>query len=85
MLISRKLYDAVGGFADVPLMEDVALSKRLRRELSPLIIAEPVLTSSRRWQEKGVVKTVLQMWALRLGFALGVSPARLRRIYYDGR
>ncbi|WP_243391577.1 TIGR04283 family arsenosugar biosynthesis glycosyltransferase [Pseudohalioglobus lutimaris] len=83
--VSRKCLRCFGGFDEIPLMEDVALSKRLRRELSPLIIAEPVLTSSRRWQEKGVVKTVLQMWALRLGFALGVSPARLRRIYYDGR
>ena len=83
--MSRKCLHRFGGFDEIPLMEDVALSKRLRRELRPLIIAEPVLTSSRRWQEKGVVSTVLQMWALRLGYALGVSPARLARIYYGGQ
>lgn len=83
--MSRKCLQRHGGFDDIPLMEDVALSKRLRRELPPLIIAEPVLTSSRRWQENGVVRTVLQMWALRLGFALGVSPGRLWRFYYGKR
>ena len=83
--MSRKCLRRFGGFDEIPLMEDVALSKRLRRELPPLIIAEPVLTSSRRWQERGVIRTVLQMWALRLGYALGVSPASLARVYYGGQ
>ena len=63
-------------------MEDVALSKQLRRHQQPLVWHEPVQTSSRRWERDGIVKTVLLMWCLRLGYFLGVSPERLVRIYY---
>ena len=73
-----------GGFDDIPLMEDVAISKRLRRLSPPLVIKEPVTTSSRRWREAGVVKTIITMWALRLAYWLGVSPQRLWRLYYGG-
>ncbi|WP_188109527.1 TIGR04283 family arsenosugar biosynthesis glycosyltransferase [Pseudohalioglobus sediminis] len=83
MLFIRR--DALHGavcFDDIPLMEDVAFCKRMRRQGPPLVLAEPVLTSSRRWQEHGVVRTVLTMWALRLAYALGTPPERLWRIYY---
>lgn len=70
-----------GGFDDIPLMEDVAISKRLRKLAPPLVIGEPVMTSSRRWREAGLVKTIITMWALRLAYFLGVSPHRLRRFY----
>ncbi len=82
LFIRRDLFDASGGFDAQPLMEDVAYCKRLRRQGAPLIIAEPVITASRRWEEGGVVRTVLRMWALRLAYALGVSPQRLWRYYY---
>lgn len=74
-----------GGFDDIPLMEDVAISKRFRRHSPPLVIREPVITSSRRWRQAGVVKTVVSMWALRLAYFLGVSPQTLWRHYYGGR
>lgn len=73
-----------GGFDDIPLMEDVAVSKRLRRLAPPLIITEPVVTSSRRWREAGVIKTIITMWSLRLAYFLGVSPRRLWHHYYGG-
>lgn len=78
----RKFLLAQGGFADIPLMEDVEVSKRLRHLSPPLIIPDPVTTSSRRWREGGVIRTIIQMWLLRLAYFLGVSPARLRRHYY---
>lgn len=85
LFVSRRLFDQSGGFDEIPLMEDVAYSKRLRRLAPPRILAEPVTTSSRRWRERGVARTVLQMWALRLAFFCGVSPQRLHRHYYGGR
>ena len=73
-----------GGFDDIPLMEDVAFSKRLRKLAPPTIIQHAVRSSSRRWRERGVVRTVLTMWALRLAYFLGVPPAKLWRVYYGG-
>ena len=84
LFLDRALFEATGGFADIPLMEDVEYCKRLRALAAPSIIGHPVTTSSRRWEERGVARTVLQMWWLRLAFALGASPGRLHRIYYGG-
>ncbi len=78
----RELFLASGGFDAIPLMEDVALSKRLRRHAAPHVMPWHVLTSSRRWEEGGVVRTVLRMWSLRLAYFLGVHPDRLVRFYY---
>lgn len=82
LFVSRALFTRSGGFDAVPLMEDVALCKRLRRLAPPLVLDLAVVTSSRRWEEGGVIATVLRMWALRAAFALGVSPERLWRHYY---
>ena len=84
LFINRDLLQRVGGFDEIPLMEDVAFSKRLRALASPRVITEPVTTSSRRWQKAGVLRTVLQMWCLRLAYFFGVSPQRLWRYYYGG-
>lgn len=82
LFISRRLFDAVGGFPQIPLMEDVALSKALRRHGRPACIRRPRLqTSSRRWEQNGVLRTVLLMWRLRLAYALGASPSDLARHY----
>jgi hypothetical protein len=72
----------MGGFAAIPLMEDVEICRRLKAHCPPKVLYSPVLTSARRWQQRGIVSTVLQMWWLRLAFFLGVSPARLARQYY---
>ena len=82
VFVQKTVFDESGGFDDIPLMEDVAYCKRLRRLQAPLIIEAPVLTSSRRWEESGVVPTVLRMWLLRLAYFLGVAPATLWRYYY---
>ncbi len=82
LFLRRDVFETTGGFDPIPLMEDVAYSKRLRRRERPLVIRTPVVSSSRRWEERGVARTVLQMWVLRLAFFLGVSPQRLWRVYY---
>jgi rSAM/selenodomain-associated transferase 2 len=82
LLVSRDLFSVIGGFADIPLMEDVEICKRLRRRAGPTILRGGVCTSSRRWEERGFLRTVLLMWTLRSLYVLGVSPHRLWRWYY---
>ena len=82
LFLRRDVFESTGGFDPIPLMEDVAYCKRLRRLASPVVLVPPVVSSSRRWEERGVARTVLQMWLLRLAYFLGVSPQRLWRAYY---
>jgi rSAM/selenodomain-associated transferase 2 len=82
MFATRAAFAAVGGFPAVALMEDVALSKLLKRRASPLCLRERAVTSGRRWESRGVVRTIALMWWLRFRYFLGASPERLRRIYY---
>lgn len=82
IFVCRGLFEQVGGFPAIPLMEDIVLSKRLGRHGRPACLRQPRLrTSSRRWERHGVVRTVLLMWWLRLAFALGVPAERLARQY----
>ena len=83
LMVRNAIFRSTGGFADMPLMEDVEYCKRLRRLASPVIVAEPVMTSSRRWEEGGTAATVVRMWLLRLAYWLGVSPETLWRYYYE--
>ena len=82
IFVHRDLFQRTGGFDAIPLMEDVAYCKKLRRYAPPLLLDEPVTTSSRRWEDNGVGRTVLRMWFLRLAYFLGVSPRQLWRYYY---
>lgn len=84
MFFSRDLFDRLGGFAEIPLMEDVAISKAARRLAPPAFVDAAITSSSRRWRQRGIVRTVLLMWSLRLAYWLGVDPVRLHRIYYPG-
>jgi rSAM/selenodomain-associated transferase 2 len=81
IFVSRAAFAAAGGFPDLPLMEDIAMSRRLKRLCRPFCIATPAVTSGRRWERKGVVRTILLMWRLRLSYYLGVEPALLARLY----
>ena len=81
IFVQRELFEAVGGYPELPLMEDLALSRRLRREARPHCLRGPLVTSARRWRRHGVVRTVLLMWGLRLAYALGVPARRLARYY----
>jgi rSAM/selenodomain-associated transferase 2 len=81
LFVSRALFNKAGGYPEIALMEDVALSKILRTFARPVRLKQRVITSSRRWQQRGVFKTIILMWCLRLFYYLGVSPARLEKIY----
>ncbi|WP_085315345.1 TIGR04283 family arsenosugar biosynthesis glycosyltransferase [Derxia lacustris] len=81
MFMRRSVFMALGGFPDQPLMEDVELSRRLRRRSAPACLRARVITSGRRWEARGPWRTVFLMWRLRLAYWLGVSPERLARAY----
>jgi rSAM/selenodomain-associated transferase 2 len=81
VFVARAAYDAVGGFPQIPLMEDIALSRLLRRRQRPLCLRTPLIVSSRRWEQRGIGRTVLLMWRLRLAYALGADPQRLAEDY----
>ncbi len=77
----RSAYLETGGFPELPLMEDIWISSRLKRQSAPACINAPVVTSGRRWEKKGILRTILLMWFLRCAFSLGADPKRLARIY----
>ena len=81
IFVEADLFRAVGGFADIPLMEDIEISKKLKQLGRPARIASPLTTSSRRWEENGVFATILLMWRLRLAWFLGANPEKLARRY----
>jgi rSAM/selenodomain-associated transferase 2 len=85
MFVRREAFEGLGGFPPLALMEDVAMSARLKRVSPPLCIAERAVTSGRRWESRGVVRTIVLMWWLRLRYFLGASPERLARIYQAPR
>jgi len=82
IFVRRELLERVGGFPDIDLMEDIALSKMLKKVDRPLCLWQRVLTSSRRWEKRGILRTVLLMWFLRLAYFYKVNPGRLARLYY---
>mgnify|MGYP000214469888 FL=1 len=84
LFISRKLFAEVKGFPNLPLMEDVALCKKLRAISPPQVETQQVLTSSRRWESHGIVKTIVLMWRLRLAYFMGRDPHQLAKRYYPG-
>lgn len=82
MFMHRSAFDAVGGFPEIPLMEDIAISHALKgTQGRPACPGMFITTSSRRWEENGIVRTILLMWGLRLAFFLGANPAWLARRY----
>jgi len=81
LFVTRAAFDAAGGFPDQVLMEDIELSRRLLRLSRPLCLAGPALTSGRRWEARGVWRTIFLMWRLRWLYARGESPARLAEWY----
>ncbi len=81
MFVRCTSFDAVGGFVEQPLMEDIELSRRLCRRGRPACLRARVVTSGRRWEKHGVGRTIVLMWRLRLLYWLGVSPQRLAQAY----
>jgi rSAM/selenodomain-associated transferase 2 len=83
MFVRRECFQAVGGFPRIRLMEDVALSKALRKRFGyPARISARTVTSSRHWETRGIFKTVTLMWRLRLAYFLGADPDKLHDRYY---
>jgi rSAM/selenodomain-associated transferase 2 len=82
MFMTRELFDTAGGFPEIALMEDIALSRTLRSHSRPACLHQKLVTSSRRWENQGILRTIVLMWKLRLLYFLGADPARLARRYY---
>lgn len=81
IFVRRDLFESLGGFPSQPLMEDLALSRTLRRHARPACLSQQVVTSSRRWERNGVLRTIMMMWWLRARYALGTPAERLARVY----
>jgi len=81
LFVTRSLFEAAGGFLDIALMEDIALSGRLKRFGAPLNLRHRITTSGRRWEQHGVLRTVFLMWRLRLAYWLGADPDKLALRY----
>ena len=81
IFVSRESIDIIGDYPRLPLMEDVVFSKRLRKLDWPACIKRQVITSSRRWEHRGILRTMLLMWRLRLLFFLGVPAQKLSKQY----
>lgn len=81
IFMRKEMFERCGGYAPLPLMEDIELCGRLRRVARPACLKAKVTTSGRRWESRGVLRTVLLMWRLRLAYALGADPAQLARRY----
>ena len=81
LFMTRVAFDAVGGFPAQPLMEDIEMSKRLLKLSRPACLRARVVTSGRRWETRGVWRTVLLMWRLRLAYWRGAAPERLAALY----
>lgn len=81
LFVTRDAWRAVGGFPDIALMEDVALSRSLLRLGAPARIREPVVTSSRRWEDRGIFRTMWLMWRLRFAYWRGADPDELAARY----
>lgn len=85
IFIRRELFQKLGGFQEIPLMEDIALSRAMKRAGKIACLRSRVVTSARRWEMEGVCRTILKMWTLKSLYLMGVSPVRLKRFYGDGR
>jgi len=82
IVVQRDLFRLVCGFPDIPLMEDIALSRQLKAIVRPACFSEPVTISMRYWERNGVVRSMLRMWWLRLAYFFGASPEKLYHHYY---
>jgi rSAM/selenodomain-associated transferase 2 len=82
IFVRREVFEALGGFPEIPLMEDIEFSKRLKRRGRLACLRLRVTTSARKWEREGPLRTITLMWLLRLLYVLGVPPHRLHRHYY---
>ncbi|MBI5791586.1 MAG: TIGR04283 family arsenosugar biosynthesis glycosyltransferase [Rhodocyclales bacterium] len=81
IFVRREAFERIGGYPDLPLMEDIAMSAALLRQSRPACLRKTVVTSGRRWERHGVLRTILLMWWLRAAFFFGADPRRLAQHY----
>ena len=85
-IFARKhIFEALGGFPDFPICEDLDFARRMKRAGPVECLRSRVITSARRWRKGGIMRTVLRMWTIRSLYLAGVSPARLARMYSEVR
>lgn len=85
IFVRRAVFERLGGFPEIPLMEDVAFSRALKKAGRIACLRAHVVSSARRWEKHGAIRTILLMWALKLLYLAGVPPARLKRLYGEAR
>ena len=85
IFVRRDVFARMGGFPDIPLMEDLAFCRALKRLGGIACLRSRVITSARRWESEGVWQTIIKMWILKLLYFAGVSPVKLKRFYADAR
>jgi rSAM/selenodomain-associated transferase 2 len=85
IFVRREVFTRMGGYPDLPLMEDIAFCRALKRAGRITCLRSRVVTSARRWETDGVWRTIVRMWALKFLYLAGVSPARLKQFYADTR
>lgn len=85
IFVRREVFQRMGGFPEIPLMEDIALCRALKRLGEVACLRSKVITSARRWESDGVWRTIIRMWTLRLLYLAGVSPVWLKKFYVDTR
>lgn len=85
IFVRREVFDRLGGYPEVPLMEDIAFCRALKRRGTVACLSSKVITSARRWERDGVWRTIARMWVLKLLYLAGVAPSRLKRYYADTR
>lgn len=81
IFIEKSLFQQVGGYTDMVLMEDIELTRRLKKVTAPLVLSHALLVSSRRWEARGPIRLTILMWCIQLAYKLGVSPTRLTAWY----
>lgn len=85
IFVRREVFERIGGYPDIPLMEDIALCRALKRRGQIACLRTRVVTSARRWESEGVWRTIVRMWTLKFLYLAGVPPARLKQFYADKR
>jgi rSAM/selenodomain-associated transferase 2 len=85
IFVRRSVFEQIGGYPEIPLMEDIAFCRTLKRMGEIACLTSRVVTSGRRWEIDGVWRTIIKMWMLKLLYLAGVSPNRLKQYYADAR
>lgn len=84
LFVTRQAFDQIGHFPDIELMEDIAISKKLKKLGKPFCLKEKAVSSGRRWEKFGLLRTILLMWWLRTLYFFGMSPMHLSKLYSRG-